>query len=80
MSSKLTIFLLSIALVSLLVLSGCKGKLVDGTKVDLTTPPPLPEEGGAEEEEQPPAPPAAPSSAGKGSAPGQQPQGLPLLG
>ena len=48
-----------------------------GTKVDLTTPPPLPEETGAEESEQPPAP---PTSTGEGSALGQQPAGLPLLG
>ena len=50
MGSKLMIFLLSVALVSLLLLGGCKSKASGksvSTTVDLTKPPQLPEETGA---------------------------------
>ena len=81
MGSKITIFLLSVALVSLLVISGCKGKNESGSgsasaKVDMTTPPPLPEETGAGENEQPSAPPALPSD-DKSQPQQQAPLGLP---
>lgn len=76
MGNKTLMLMLCVALISLLVLSGCKGKS-KGSEADLNAPPPLPEEAGAEEGGQPPAP---PSTAGQQSAPGQQPAGLPLLG
>ena len=83
MGSKLTIFLLSVALVSLLLLGGCRGKAAGksvSTTVDLTAPPPLPEETGAEK--APAAPTKTAPAPTKNLSPSNTaaPPQLPLIG
>ncbi len=53
MSRKLTLFLVGIAIISLLFVNGCTGG--DDAKLDSSAPPPLPEEDGVDDGEQPPA-------------------------
>ena len=81
MGSKLTIFLLSVALVSLLLLGGCKGKAAGksvSTIVDLTNPPPLPEETGVGS--APAAPTRTAPAQTNNSTAQKAPPPLPLLG